>query len=369
MLENPFMQTESDNSMLKEPFNPVIDLKIDTKSLRLPELKLSAMELEKAREETEKIEKASQAISLDKKFQAYNIPKEIYKNIKFYKIIDYLDEGAIVFSIPVLKHFSDKKLPEGYGYKGGAARALLLRSLGINPLYQPRDIDIVRLAKNQAYEGADDEISKEFMPDDYKNGHGAEPIKDFDDYFAKRDLTINEVLATDEKIYATTDCIFDNIRHILRITKFEKYNYDSSGRIGPKMLSKILRFYAEAIERYDDASIENVEEWQFNASFISPFWLALQLDRAFEIGPKVAENFVHQLIKQKQLPENIKNANQALEYLLDIMGDDCFYFRHAPDWQYENELEWIEYFDEMGYDEDYTHLPKHSGISKSRSKK
>ncbi len=368
MHENPFAQTEHDGSILKEPFNPVIDLKIDTKSLHLPELRLSVAELEKAKEETKKIEEASQELSLDKKFQAYNIPSEIYKNVKFYKMIDYLHESAIVYSMPVLTHFSDKRLPEGYGYKGGAARALLLRSLGIDPTYQPRDIDIVRLSENEPHEGADNEVSKEFMPEDYAHGYGTEPIKDFDDYFAKRDLTINEVIATDEKIFATEACIFDNIRHILRITDFEKHNYDSSGQIGPKMLSKILRFYAESIVRYADAKIENVEEWQFNKTFISDFWLALQLDRAFEIGHRVAEEFVEQLIRHDYLPETIINADQALEYLLDEMGDDYFYFRHAPDWQYENELEWIKYFDEMGYDEDYSHLPKQSGMSKSSKK-
>ncbi|MBD3281770.1 hypothetical protein GF391_03420 [Candidatus Uhrbacteria bacterium] len=367
MSENPFVANNQTEQPFQEPFNPVIDLKVEAKSLHLPEIHLSAIRAEKAREKTKKVEEITKSISMDKILQKYHVPEKIYKNIKFYKIIDYLDEGAVLYEIPVLNHFSDKKLPEGYGYKGSAARALLLRSLNIDPSYKPRDIDVVRLSESEPYKGADDKIAQEFMPDDYEHGYGTEPISNFDDYFSNRDLTINEVLASDKAIFATQICILDNIRHILRITDFEKFNYSSTGRVGPKMLSKILRFYAEAIKRYDDASIENVEDWQFNEEGISFFWIALQLDRAYEIDAQVADNFVQQLVKHEQLPDEIQNADQALEYIMDAMEDDYFYFRHAPNWQFEHELEWIEYYDKMGYDEDYTQLPKHSGFGRSKS--
>ena len=249
-----------------------------------------------------------------------------------------------VMSLPVRNHFSDKRLPAGYGYKGGAARVLLLRALGTDPTYRPRDIDVVRLSWDEDSSDRDDEVSKEFMPEDYEHGDGVEIIDERDQYLATRDFKLNEILATDDRVWFTEGALLDTLRHIIRPTEFEKFNWSDSGELGPKMLAKLLRFYAEAIHRYDEAGIEDVEDWQFEEGFISPFWLALQLDRACDVNQHVAQTYVDELVTRGQLPSDIESIDQASEYLISLIHN--FYYRHAPEEQFDIEYEWTEEFED-----------------------
>jgi len=162
------------------------------------------------------------------------------------------------YSLPVINHFSDKRLPIGYGYKGGAARALLLRTLDIDPTYVPRDIDVVRLTWLKDSGELDAKVAQENMPDDFAYGAGVEVVSDRDEYLTSRDFRLNEVLATDDRIIFTRGALLDTIRHIIRPTSFEQ---GECGMVGPKMLAKMLRFYSEFIYRYDQAGIEEVENW------------------------------------------------------------------------------------------------------------
>jgi hypothetical protein len=264
-------------------------------------------------------------------------------------IFEIDSDGFIHF--PVKKHFTGERLPKGYGYKGGAARALLLKNLGIDPTYTPRDMDIIRLDPNEPAPGVDIKIAKKFMPEDFSHKNGVEVIQK-KDYFKTRDLTINEVLATDEEIIATPECILDSIRRIIRLTPFERKSY------GPKMLAKMLRFYAEAIYRWDSATIEDMNEWEFEKNFISPFWLALQMDRAFEVGIPIAEQYTKELQKRGQIPTFLNNAKKAADYLGDLLKHKNFYYRHAPSEQFDMEEEWIQ--------KKFEHLPKQSGFGKRR---
>lgn len=248
------------------------------------------------------------------------------------------------FEIQVKNHFSSERLPDGYAYKGGAARALLLRALDIDSSYIPRDLDIVRTVDNEPFPDSDRDVAIRYMSDDFQHGHGVELLKDQDEYFRTRDLTINELLATDEKIIASRQAIMDSVRHVIRVTEHEKQLFGGK-HVGQKMLSKILRFYAEAIYRYDDASIEDVEDWEFEEYFISPFWLALQLDRSADISTEVAEVYISELKKRNQLPNNIDSIEAAANYLVNLMkeeGNIPFYYRHAPTEQFDLEAEWFE---------------------------
>lgn len=158
------------------------------------------------------------------------------------------------YKIAVKNHFHDKRLPEGYGYKGGAARSLLLRNIGIDPTSMPRDIDIVRLSEKEPHEGVDEKLAKEYMPDDFAQGHGVEFLKNITEYLNTRDLTINELYATDEYIVATDECLRDTIRHIICQSDYEYEQYYDD--IGPKMLAKMLRFYSEALSRGMETSLD-----------------------------------------------------------------------------------------------------------------
>lgn len=246
--------------------------------------------------------------------------------------IERLPDGN--FSIKVKDHFTDKRLPPGYAYKGGAARSLLLRALRIDPQSVPRDLDVVRLDETEPFPGADDQIARDLMPEDYAHGHGVELLHDLAEYLASRDLTINELLATDEKIIATRACILDNLRGILRLTDFERK--DSQGD-DPKMMSKILRLFSEEVLRRGQAQAPDYEDWDFDRTFISPFWLALHLDKAAQKGEKHVDAFIKTLRERGQLPEHVVTAEDATDFLNRLMADRQFYFRYAPVEQYETE--------------------------------
>ncbi len=100
-------------------------------------------------------------------------------------------------------------------------------------------------------------------------------------YFSTRDLTINQVMATDEEIFVTRMALLDTVRHILRPTPYEKAKFN--GAVGEKILAKIIRLYSEMIHKYDEAAIEDVDSYQLEEAFTNPFFLALQLDKAAEI--------------------------------------------------------------------------------------
>lgn len=170
---------------------------------------------------------------------------------------------------------------------------------------------------------------------------GVEVLFDAADYFSTRDLTLNEALANDTSITVTKACLLDSVRRIIRLTEYEQREFEGAG---PKMLSKILRFYAESIHRYGEGNIGSVESYEFERYFINPFWLSLQLDRACSIGTSVAEVYVDELKKRGQLPGKITSVAEAASYLASIMGQrgTSFYYRYAPTEQFHAEAEWFE---------------------------
>jgi hypothetical protein len=251
--------------------------------------------------------------------------------------IEQREDGSV--AIPVKEHFMSDRLPEGYGYKGGAARALLLRNLGIDPDAKPRDIDLIRLVDTEPERGLDAAMARKYMPEDYEQDHGVELLRS--NYFNTRDFTINEVYATDYEVIATRACLLDTIRHILRVTDYEKEIF---GKIGPKMMTKLLRFYCESIIKFEQTDFGENEKEAIKELYdypnISSFWIALQLDKAYEISKDVAEKFVQECIKIGLLPNDIRSAADAADYLLEDIYD--FGFRHAPVGQWRMEELWLE---------------------------
>jgi hypothetical protein len=252
-------------------------------------------------------------------------------------------------------------LPDGYGLKGGAARYYLRESLGLATDY-PRDRDIVRLLENEPYAGADADIARRFMPKDFEFGDGVEKVLDIDIYFKTRDLTINEILATKKGIIATESAILDTVRNILRLTSFERYNYNPDGYAGPKMLAKLLRFYSEMTQLHDGApSVLDIGHERIDMVSISPFWLAVNLDRAWERGRAYATDYTRTLLINNQLPTHVQTPEDAANYLLDCMRDESFIFRSAPDGDYLMEDTWI---DQIQSNEDKTISEINKGITK-----
>lgn len=261
-----------------------------------------------------------------------------------------------VYKLKVKNHFWDKRLPSGYGYSGGAARALLMRNLGIDPYYMPRDIDVVRLDREEPYDRADEEVAAKFMLEDFAHNHGVRDESDQDRYFNDRDLTINQIIATDKEILITRLGLLDSARHIIRPTDYEKKAFD--GEIGPKMLARVLRFYVEMINRYGNVSIEGINDCVFEKLFVKSFYFALQLDKAVEVSYRLGQDYVDELKKRGRLPDEIESVEDAVSYFLGCTND--FYYRYAPVEQFDLEEEWAE---------DFERVPKQRGHGVSRGDK
>lgn len=213
-----------------------------------------------------------------------------------------------------------EKLPPGYVYRGGAARAILHRKLGIDNFATPRDIDI-------AFGGSDenktlsDELAKKFSPEDFRNDHKTELLEE--SYFEKQDFTINEILATTDGIYLTSQCLLDNARGILRLCEYEKRDsyHGAPYFVNPKLLAKALRFVAD----------KNLEFWNdeiFDFQSIDCFHMALHFDRAMKSGIETAIKYIFELKERGQIPEDIETTSDMLRYLQEEL-DPGFYFQHV----------------------------------------
>ena len=221
----------------------------------------------------------------------------------------------------------------GYGYKGGAARSVLRKVLGLKDI-PPRDFDVVRLGA-EPYAGADNEVAKKFMAHDFEFGDGVEVVDNPNEYLETRDFTINEVYTNGDKIIATQQCIKDTVRNVIRTTAYERKLFSGNGDMGPKMKAKTLRLHAEQMYALGVSSIPEDDLNVIEGTFINPFWLAVQLDRAFERGTAVAENFTTLLYECKIVPEYVRTSTDLGDYLLTEV--DGFRFRNAPHLQYKFE--------------------------------
>lgn len=258
--------------------------------------------------------------------------------LKIYGIeVSLLDEHEGIFELAVTEHFHDERLPDGYAYKGGAARTLLQRALKFETAEMPRDVDIVNFNPHRDVRGTDHRLGAKFMAQDVETGYGIEKEPSMYKYFDTRDLTINEVLATDRKIYASRAAILDTIRGIVRLTDYENRRImvvDEKEVAGPRdsVLAKAVRMYTDAVIQHGGVAMlsEDVtyglEMWS-----LSNFWLAVNLDRALERGPDYAQRFVDELIKYHQFPETVVTVTEAVNYLISQINARNFYFRHAPE--------------------------------------
>lgn len=176
-------------------------------------------------------------------------------------------------------------LPAGYFYKGGAARLVLGRVLGVS-LGPPRDLDIVRFGGRWTHE--DTRLSRELMPLDFERGQGVELSGHVATYLGSRDLSINEVFCGGAEIQATPAAVLDTIGGVLRPCR---YGYGSIRRpptVRGGTVAKMLRLRAEG---RIDGLVWNVVGVPADQP-IAPFDLALQLDKAFARSRSVAEEFL-----------------------------------------------------------------------------
>jgi len=268
-----------------------------------------------------------------------------YGDVAFRKV------GSNLFEIPIKKAKDYPDIGKQYGFKGGQARAILLRELGIDPRASVRDVDIARLYDEDT-DGTDEVTAQQYAPEDYQNGHGVERLER--DYFESRDFTMNEVLATDNKLYLTKECPLDSIRRIVRFSKHERQELREHRQdkwkggffINDKLMAKAVRFTAAEAARGERMEIADKEAYKHLE--INDFHLALHLDRALEQGWNVAMEYIRQMQKHGQIPEDVDDPADFLKNFIREMGQSgAFIFRHAPSNMYDNEERFLQELNEF----------------------
>jgi hypothetical protein len=224
------------------------------------------------------------------------------------------------------------ELPQGYCLEGGAARNIALASLGEKVL-PPRDHDIIALWELNPDLTQREILSAQYMPDDFQNGYGIEPTN-MQSYFQTRDFTINQLFIDGEDAYISKECLEDLIDKVICPTEFEQgkwnsYAYQREG-VNPKLVVKSLRLYSEFVETYGQGSVDGIEGWQWNFDAIPIFYLALGLEKATQLGDKVAIRFYMTLIDLGMIEKENTPSLSVLAYNIRFhmreQGKDPFNF-------------------------------------------
>jgi len=264
----------------------------------------------------------------------------VVERINFLKSLDYESEDdSAEFEpeyIEVFKFKHDQalpfELPQGYCLEGGAARNIILASLGEKVL-PPRDHDIIALEELGPDMSQRDQLSEKYMPDDYKNGYGIE-LEYMQGYFQSRDFTINQLFINGEDAYASKECLEDLIDKAICPTEFEQgkwnsYAYQREG-VNPKLVVKSLRLYSEFIEAYGQGNIYGIEDWQWKFDAIPIFYLALGLEKATQLGDNIAIRFYMTLIDLGMVDEenapNLSALMCNIRFHMREQGKDPFNF-------------------------------------------
>lgn len=201
----------------------------------------------------------------------------------------------------LLQQLGLNELPAGVAIIGGAARALYQQSVLQEPAVV-RDIDLVAVTDLASDDLDREELSRRFMPDDYQYGHGVSDI-DLTEYFADRDLTMNEVIIIEGKILITNRGSADLENKVVRpSTKHEIWDNHvegdeeqiNDGFTSPKLMIKGLLMKSLFLEQYGKGSIEDFKLDPDDSNY--DFWLIVGLNKAFQYGQAVTERFLDELI-------------------------------------------------------------------------
>ena len=160
-------------------------------------------------------------------------------------------------------------LPDKYGLKGGAARAVAAYTLFGEEL-KVRDIDLVALPS--ADMSLSDELAQKYMPRDFEHGDGVEHVSSLEDLLTNRDFTINEVAVVNGKVHIT-----ERARDALENKKIELADEIPGIKMKAKAQLFAARLEAQGFE------VEVSEELE-DMTYPDSFWCGLMLDRALEEG-------------------------------------------------------------------------------------
>lgn len=238
-----------------------------------------AKEYKKAHETIEEQQRLSIKTAADVQVALFRIHKS--------KIKKEIAGKTVSFDAPELPNIP--RLPDGYGFKGGAARLALASLLGKNVKNRmPRDFDIFRIGT--APDSRDRALAAKYMPEDLKHGHGIELVPDLDAYFATRDLTINQIAYCNGAVVCTFSAMEDFLNGVLMPTS---HVTDAEGYPQGKITMKMVRMVAEGTLEGTQLSIGCTP---FNPK-VTPFDIALHLQRALSRGTRAAQYYVQECIR------------------------------------------------------------------------
>ena len=224
------------------------------------------------------------------------------------------------------------ELPHGVAVIGGVARSIA-REI-INGEREPiRDIDLINITDEEGNSEVDydtlNELSRNFMPDDYTFGHG---IGDdtLDHYFRTRDFTVNQSLIKDGKLIVSNFAYNDFQENIIRPTYFE-HPYDGDD-IGSRLFLKALMMRSVFSQISD--SIPLIEDME-RPGYIGSFDIALFLNKAMSRGARTARIFTEDLADWDIISEEYAGRPVALaEALLEDVN--AFEFRPSTDERFKD---------------------------------
>lgn len=187
-----------------------------------------------------------------------------------------------VYAYDVPEHvFEDLDLPDlpaGYGYVGGAARAVAQHIL-FGRSATIRDLDIVAFSERNPDMSHADALSRQYMPDDHRFGYGVhqEYLKH---YFTSRDFTCNEVTVLDGTLLLTSDA-YEDMRDAVVAPSRHLYSMSDITYAKSHLLLSVFE------RDFGEASSRDIPEWN-----IDGFAVALGLNKALQCGQEVAERYV-----------------------------------------------------------------------------
>jgi hypothetical protein len=258
-----------------------------------------------------------------------------------YALMDQLDipdeayevsDREVILDVPEQDLAGYPDLPAGYGYKGGVVRKALARTLRL-PISTAavRDIDLLR---GLGVPGDHDrELAERYMTEDLILGDAkVEAVNELMEYYVTREVTINQSLLLDGQIRITHLGFLDTLAGVIRVTRGHlKQNF---GRVHPIVTFKVLRFAANLLAEGREPIIPPFRVNFRRRSHPFAFFFALQLSRAYEYGPVVADHYVElcrqwNLLGKAELPDTITGPEAAAE-LNERLADYHLHFE-VPD--------------------------------------
>lgn len=267
-----------------------------------------------------------------------------------------------VLTIPreILEEYDLPELPESLAIMGGTARSVARRIVA-GDTEPVRDLDLVYIPElsdsDAKLSSAElDDLSKEYMPDDYMYGRGIQ-TEELENYFLTRDFTMNQCLIYQDKLMLTRAAYDDLQENIIRPSYDTQPNIETP--ISEKLFLKALMMKAMLAVAGVSATLEEFGMGQINEEMAERVRegevlrlgapnIAPALNRVMSQGAEVTQEFVNALVESGVVPDYYQGRPLLLAHRIK---DKCDDFTYQPDDDRKNE----EIYD--GLDETIMELP------------